>query len=37
MGKCKAKLSDLNQDKKLFREEKVAFCDQTKSFPVGHR
>lgn len=35
--KCKAKVTDENQDKRIFPTEKVAFCDQVKAFPIGHR
>jgi len=35
--KCKAKLTDENQDKRIFPTEKVAFCDQIKAFPVANR
>ncbi len=35
--KCKAKLTDENQEKIIFPTEKVAFCEQIKAFPVARR
>ncbi len=35
--KCKAKVTDKNQDKRIFPTEKIAFCEQLKAFPVARR
>lgn len=34
---CKVHITDKNQDKRIFPTEKIAFCNQIKSFPVGNR
>lgn len=34
---CKVHLTDKNQTKRIFRRDIIAFCNQTKSFPVGKR